>query len=136
MLDVVNIVNLSKNTYKIAKNNDYVIIKLSSELGDAEILLNRNMSRDRVIFIPEIFPTVDNEGFAIIGTAYQYSNLVNSDSLVREVMTGDGHDSYVHTPISGRSYVNMTDKSLVTATIVESNLEMTRAKAFLEVNME
>ena len=136
MLDVVNIINLSKNTYKIAKNNDYVIIKLSSELGDAEILLNRNMSRDRVIFIPEIFPTVDNEGFAIIGTAYQYSNLVNSDSLVREVITRDGHDNYVHTPISGRSYVNMTDKSLVTATIVESNLEITRAKAFLEVNIE
>lgn len=133
---MVNIANLSKNTYKITKNSDYVIIKLSSDLEDAEILLNRNMSRDRVIFIPEIFPTEDSDDFAIIGIAYQYSNLVNSDSLVKEVMTGDGHDNYVHTPVSGRSYVDMTNKSLVTATIVESNLEMTRAKAFLEVNIE
>lgn len=133
---MVNIVNLSKNTYKISKNSDYVIIKLSSELEDAEILLNRNMSRDRVIFIPEIFPTEDSDDFAIIGIAYQYNNLVNSDALVREVITRDGHDNYVHTPVSGRSYVNMTSKSLVTATIVESNLEMTRAKAFLEVNIE
>ena len=133
---MVNIANLSKNTYKITKNSDYVIIKLSSDLEDAEILLNRNMSRDIVIFIPEIFPTEDSDDFAIIGIAYQYSNLVNSDALVREIITRDGHDNYVHTPVSGRSYVDMTNKSLVTATIVESNLEMTMAKAFLEVNIE
>lgn len=133
---MVNIVNLSKNTYKISKDSDYVIVKLSSDLEDAEILLNRNMSRDRVIFIPEIFPTEDSDDFAVIGIAYQYSNSINSDALVREVITRDGHDNYVHTPISGRSYVNMTNKSLVTATIVESNLEMTRAKTFLEVNIE
>lgn len=133
---MVNIVNLSKNTYKIAKNSDYIIIKLSSDLEDAEILLNRNMSRDRVIFIPEIFPTEDSEDVAIIGIAYQYNNVVNSDALVRELITRDGHDNYVHTSVSGRSYVNMTNESLVTATIVESNLEMTRAKAFLEVNIE
>lgn len=66
---------------------------------------NKDMSIDNVIFIKESYPTPDNELVSIIGHAYQYDN--------------------------GK----MIDDWLVDADILDTNIDLVKAKGILEVNV-
>ena len=66
---------------------------------------NKDMSIDNVIFIKESYPTPDDEPVSIIGHAYQYDN--------------------------GK----MIDDWLVDVDILDTNIDLVKAKGILEVNV-
>lgn len=66
---------------------------------------NKDMSADNVIFIKESYPTPDDESVSIIGHAYQYDN--------------------------GK----MIDDWLVAVDILDTNIDLVKAKGILAVNV-
>ena len=66
---------LAKNHYKMTKDDKYIEFVISSDLvGNPEILFEEpmNISEDNVLFIPETLPTLDEDPYAIIGSAFRY----------------------------------------------------------------
>ena len=96
---------VSKNVYKIIAFGESTTIKLSTNF-DGEILLNKDMSNDGIIFIPKLYQTPDDEPNAAIGEAYKY---VKSSTGVKARCSNTG---------------------IVSAEIIESNTK--NSKSFVE----
>lgn len=97
---------VSKNTYKISRSGEHATIKLSANF-DGEILLSRDMSNDGIIFMPNLYPTLDDEPIIAVGDAYKY---VDTTTNVKA--------KYAETSIVAAEVVDATAKN--TKSFVES----------------
>lgn len=68
---------VSKNVYRISYSGENATIKLSANF-DGEILLSRDMSNDGIIFLPNLYPTLDDEPTIAVGDAYKYVDTVTN----------------------------------------------------------
>lgn len=68
--------NIQPNIYKLSLNDLFIILKVNHSFSDnVDInIINRDMSKDNIIFINKIYPSTPNDTFIIIGNAYRYKN--------------------------------------------------------------
>lgn len=69
------ITKIDRNTYRFARDNKYIIVRVEHTfLENVDInILNLDMSDDNVIFIKQLRPNVEDY-YLIIGIAYLYNN--------------------------------------------------------------
>lgn len=74
MLNYNNIIHIDKNTYKYFDGNEYIEFELyCPELNNNELLLNNDISKDNVMLISDLHPTLETDD-PIIALAYKFIN--------------------------------------------------------------
>lgn len=101
-----NIKTKEKNHFYAVRDNNFIDFKLNTGLSSDYSMLfdnSRDMSEDGIIFIPNIFTTPDNEVDPIIGESLRYVGF------------------------------KCVEKGLVTATIINTNIDIEVAKTYIEL---